>query len=154
VTSFETLEHISESESFVRELRRVTRKGGMLILSTPNLACTSRYPRNPFHVREFTESELKDLLGSYYSRLEMRGQQVASYYRVVPFLPGREKPRTRLDHIRLITWKLANRLPFRAKDFLARACTGHSFYPGEEDYVFDPAVSEAPVLLATCYVEG
>jgi SAM-dependent methyltransferase len=152
VTSFETLEHIEAAECFVRELRRVTNRDGQLILSTPNLLCTSRYPRNPFHVREFTPGELAELLGRFYDCVEIRGQRVAPYYRIVPFLPGRERARTFLDHFRLIAWKLGNRLPFRAKDLLARACTGHHFYPAEADYSFENGVDDnVPVLVATCH---
>jgi SAM-dependent methyltransferase len=152
VTSFETLEHIEAGECFVHELRRVTRGDGQLVLSTPNLLCTTRYPRNPFHVHEFTPGELAQLLSRFYDRVEIRGQLVAPYYRVVPFLPGRECARTFLDRFRLIAWKLGNRLPFRTKDLLARACTGRHFYPTEVDFSFENGVDDnVPVLVAACH---
>jgi SAM-dependent methyltransferase len=152
VTSFETLEHIEAAECFVRELRRVTKPDGQLLLSTPNFQCTNRYPPNPFHIREFNPGELAELLGRFYHRVEIRGQRVAPYYRVVPFLPGRERARTFGDHFRLIAWKLGNRLPFWTKDLLARACTGHHFYPTEVDYSFENGIDEnVPVLVVTCH---
>ncbi len=150
VTSFETIEHIPRYEVFLKELRRVTREGGQLILSTPNVLVTSRYPRNPFHVHEFTPDELQELLQREYRHVELRGQLVAPYYRVVPFLPGKERARCLLDHFRLIAWKVANRLPFRVKDALALAVTGRHFYPGELDYRFELRIEDAPVLVAHC----
>lgn len=38
VLSFETLEHIPDPQAFIRELGRVLKKGGELILTCPNLA--------------------------------------------------------------------------------------------------------------------
>jgi SAM-dependent methyltransferase len=150
VVSFETLEHIAQGEDFVRELRRVLRPGGTLLLSTPNVAITSQYPRNPFHLHEYTASELSELLSRYFRRVEIRGQLLGPKYRVAPFLPGRDRARSGFDHVRLVVWKLMNRLPFRAKDSLSRAFLGRHFYPTEEDYQFLLELDEAPVLLATC----
>lgn len=149
-TSFETVEHIPQYEEFIRELRRVTRPGGGLILSTPNALITSQYPRNPYHVHEFVPEGLRDLLARHYRKVELFGQQVSAAYRVVPFLPGREKPRTRFDRVRLVLWKVGNRLPFRVKDRLSRTLSGRPFYPGEDDYVFNTELGDAPVLVAVC----
>ena len=150
VVSFETLEHIARGEEFIREVRRVLRPGGTLLLSTPHVAITSQYPRNPFHVHEYTASELSELLGRYFRRVEIRGQVLGPKYRVAPFLPGRDRARSGFDHVRLVVWKLMNRLPFRVKESLSRALLGRHFYPAEEDYRFQLELEEAPVLLATC----
>ncbi len=150
VTSFETIEHVPRYEVFLKELRRVTREGGQLVLSTPNVLVTSRYPRNPFHVHEFAPDELRELLQREYRQVELRGQRVAPYYQVVPFLPGKERAQCFLDNFRLIAWKVLNRLPFRIKDALALTVTGRHFYPCELDYRFEPRVEDAPVLVAHC----
>jgi hypothetical protein len=39
-------------------------------------------------------------------------------------------------------WKLLLRLPFAVRDALARIVSGRSFYPGENDYCFDPDVTD------------
>lgn len=62
--SFETLEHLGEQEAMLRELKRVLRPDGLLIISTPNRVEYSerREFRNEFHVRELDEDEFRALL--------------------------------------------------------------------------------------------
>lgn len=151
VVSFETFEHINDYDTFLREVRRVTRRGGCLVLSTPNALITSRHARNPFHCREFTPTELWDLLGRYYGRVELRGQAVGKYYRTVPFIPRNGPRESTGDYCRLVAWRALNRLPFVVKDFLALATTGRHFYPTETDYHFDEKPEVAPVVVAVCH---
>jgi ubiquinone/menaquinone biosynthesis C-methylase UbiE len=68
VVSLETIEHVLDAPRFAVELARVLVDGGQLLLSTPNLARSSR--DNPHHIREFTRRELSDLLKE--SGLEVR----------------------------------------------------------------------------------
>jgi SAM-dependent methyltransferase len=60
VVSFETVEHVDDDVGFLREVRRVLRPDGALLLSTPNRDVTSPDgpPANPFHVREYRLDEL------------------------------------------------------------------------------------------------
>jgi SAM-dependent methyltransferase len=62
--SFETIEHIPEDIEFIREIRRVLRPGGTLLISTPNLAISAPggVPLNQWHVREYTLASLTALL--------------------------------------------------------------------------------------------
>ncbi len=63
--SFETLEHIEDDREFVAELRRVVKRGGRLLISSPNRAATSPNlvpPPNPYHVREYLLPELVELM--------------------------------------------------------------------------------------------
>ena len=60
VASFETLEHVQDQGAFLRELLRVVRPGGRLLLSTPN-RLVSRHD-NPYHTREFDRHELMETL--------------------------------------------------------------------------------------------
>ena len=133
--SFETIEHVPDARALVAELRRVVRPGGCLVLSTPNREFfpPQRRTRNPFHVREFSAGELRELLLAFFAEVVLHGQRVSPSYRYVPFLlvkPARQPS--------AVAWKLVNRLPFAVKDALARRLTGRPFFPGETDYVFTP----------------
>jgi SAM-dependent methyltransferase len=134
VVSFETIEHVADACALVRAIRQVLKPGGQLVLSTPNrgFGPPERHTNNPFHVREFTADELRDLLARSFHEVHLYGQRPDSDYRFVPFLMvGRDASPAAL------AWKLMARLPFGVKDRLARARTGRSFYPGEDDYWFD-----------------
>lgn len=64
VISFETIEHHDEHELMIKEIKRVLKPKGILIISTPDKAQYSDIPKyqNPFHVKELYEQEFKDLI--------------------------------------------------------------------------------------------
>jgi SAM-dependent methyltransferase len=64
VVSFETVEHIVDDHAFVREIARVLRPGGALLMSTPNkdVSAPGGEPLNRWHVREYTLASLIALL--------------------------------------------------------------------------------------------
>ena len=81
VVSFQVIEHIRRDRAFVEEVRRVLRKGGKFIVSTPNRPMS--LTRNPWHVREYTAAEFKALLSDF-SAVETLGvagnERVWDYY--------------------------------------------------------------------------
>jgi len=79
--SFETIEHVVDHETFLRESRRVLRPGGTFFCSTPNRCLVSPgsgKPLNAFHVREYSAEEFTQLLGLFYGRVELYGQSLYS----------------------------------------------------------------------------
>jgi ubiquinone/menaquinone biosynthesis C-methylase UbiE len=68
VVSFETIEHVDGAlqEQMLRELRRVLKPGGFLVISSPNKAVYSdkRGFTNEFHVRELYFDEFDALLAA------------------------------------------------------------------------------------------
>ena len=73
--SFEIVEHVADPERFVAELARVLKPGGRLVLSTPRAEDPTVRPDNPFHEREFDADELRTLLSSSFSTVELFGQR-------------------------------------------------------------------------------
>jgi SAM-dependent methyltransferase len=64
VVCFETVEHIEDDGKFMREIRRVLRPAGQLLLSTPNaeVSAPGQSVANRWHVREYTFTSLGALL--------------------------------------------------------------------------------------------
>ena len=71
VITFQVIEHIRRDGEFVREIHRVLRPGGQLIVTTPNAPMS--LTRNPWHVREYTAGELRTLLGESFAAVETLG---------------------------------------------------------------------------------
>lgn len=82
VISFQVIEHIKRDKDFVKEVSRVLRKGGKFIVSTPNAPMS--LTRNPWHIREYTEQQLRDLLAADFSSIEAYGvngnEKIMQYY--------------------------------------------------------------------------
>lgn len=77
VVSFETLEHVSENmqKDFMREIKRVLTKDGILVMSTPNQGVYSKYGANEFHIKELEYAEFKKMLEEAFGFVQMFNQQ-------------------------------------------------------------------------------
>lgn len=75
VTSFETIEHVSNDGFLVNEFYRVLRPNGKLIVSTPN-----QWPleNTPFHVREYDRNSFVAVIESRFDCLELYNQNSGS----------------------------------------------------------------------------
>jgi ubiquinone/menaquinone biosynthesis C-methylase UbiE len=68
VVSFETIEHHDEHAKMFDEIKRVLKKDGILIMSSPDKKYYSdnRNYKNPFHVKELYFQEFKKLVASFF----------------------------------------------------------------------------------------
>lgn len=82
IVSFQVIEHVKKDGDFLAEIYRVLRPGGKAVLTTPNIKKT--LTRNPWHIREYTASELTQLAKKYFGKVEMKGiggnEKVMAYY--------------------------------------------------------------------------
>jgi ubiquinone/menaquinone biosynthesis C-methylase UbiE len=76
IVSFELIEHLDNYEAYLGETKRVLRKAGYLIISTPNRSVTAPQGilSNPDHLREFNLEEFRSILGGYFSDITIYGQ--------------------------------------------------------------------------------
>jgi len=103
VVSFETLEHISDHELFVREIKRVLRDDGVLIISTPDKAIYScgANSKNPYHVKELFKDEFEALLRAHFKNVTLCGQRTMFGSWLFPSSPERLRSHavTSVEHI-------------------------------------------------------
>ena len=82
IISFQVIEHINDDELFISEIKRILRPGGIALITTPNIKMT--LTRNPWHIREYTSKQLRDLCEKYFSSVEVNGisgnEKVIKYY--------------------------------------------------------------------------
>lgn len=71
IVSFQVIEHIEDDSEYLKEIHRILKPGGKAYISTPNIKLT--LSRNPWHIREYTASELTELSQKYFTGVEMKG---------------------------------------------------------------------------------
>ena len=78
IVSFETLEHVKDQEIVITELKRVLKKGGILIISTPNLESRTNDEEdtNRFHEKELTVEEFKEMIRKKFPKYELFSQRL------------------------------------------------------------------------------
>ena len=88
IVSFETIEHLKNNRQFLSACKKVLKKNGLLICSTPNRSITlsdlSR-PLNPFHLYEFTVKEFYDLLSEYFKNVDIYVQDFLNLRQIVMY---------------------------------------------------------------------
>ncbi|WP_051268498.1 class I SAM-dependent methyltransferase [Terrimonas ferruginea] len=82
VICFQVIEHIKDDHGLMKEIRRVLRPGGCVVMTTPNKRMS--LTRNPFHVREYTPREMQALVQAHFPGADVQGiygnEKVMAYY--------------------------------------------------------------------------
>lgn len=86
VVSFETIEHITEHDAFLDEIKRVLTADGLLIISSPNKAeySDARNFQNEFHVKELYRDELAQLIAKRFAHTAWFSQRNGFYSLITP----------------------------------------------------------------------
>ena len=86
VVSFETIEHHDKHEEMMKEIKRVLKPGGLLIISSPDKLFYSDKPGtiNPFHVKELYKDEFRSLLASYFKNVGLYRQKAFFSSVIIP----------------------------------------------------------------------
>lgn len=71
VVSFQVIEHIKEDDHFLREIYRVLKPAGVALITTPNIK--KSLTRNPWHIKEYTAEQLKELAKVVFDKVELKG---------------------------------------------------------------------------------
>ncbi len=78
LVSFEVFEHITSVDKYIAEACRILTPGGSFIFSTPNVETHPLAGLNPYHVREYTVNEVRQLvISAGFSKLRIFGQVAA-----------------------------------------------------------------------------
>ncbi|MEB3284662.1 MAG: class I SAM-dependent methyltransferase [Candidatus Sericytochromatia bacterium] len=75
VLSFQVIEHVSDPMQQIREIRRVLKPGGHLVLVTPNREVRLfpfQRPWNRWHPREYEQEELRAMLASQFEQVVVK----------------------------------------------------------------------------------
>jgi ubiquinone/menaquinone biosynthesis C-methylase UbiE len=94
VVTFETIEHIKDYESFLREIKRVLKPSGTVLVSTPNDLEFAE--GNHFHLHQFKYEELLKLIGQYFAHTESYFQATWKYVALGSKAVFEEKELTKL----------------------------------------------------------
>jgi len=74
--SFQVIEHIQDDKLFVAEISRVLKSGGRCYMTTPNRETRlkpNQKPWNRFHIREYADKQLAELLRVSFVRVDVFG---------------------------------------------------------------------------------
>ena len=78
IVSFQVIEHLNNPLKFLKEIKRVLKKGGWAIISTPNKSLCDGHAFGKYHVKEYRYHEFMDLLNSYFDKVEYYGLHLKS----------------------------------------------------------------------------
>jgi len=76
IIALQLIEHIADTESFLKQIKDILIKDGKVIISTPNKGLRLKKgekPWNLFHVHEYSFSELYNLLSNHFSQVAILG---------------------------------------------------------------------------------
>ena len=62
---------LTNDQFFLSEIERVLKPGGKLVMTTPNRLMS--LTRSPWHIREYSPLQMRDLVSSIFANIELKG---------------------------------------------------------------------------------
>ena len=103
VVCFEVIEHLHHQRELLRELRRILRPDGVLLVSTPEPSYTAGLGENPYHVRELPRDEFVALVAEHFPHHQVFVQSPVVGEALCPENPAEATPAT----LRVLTFDAA-----------------------------------------------
>ncbi len=122
VVSYETIEHITQQELFLKEIRRILRPGGVFIVSTPEISGYNsvRADLNPYHLRELSRTQFESLLKSHFVQVACYGQRYSS---VSTVLPEQEAPSATVTYFQGNSHEIGSSLALPNPVYIVAVCS-------------------------------
>ena len=67
IVSYETIEHVNDFRSLLKNYNNLLNDDGLLYISTPITQKTTKTPENPYHIIEWSFDDFKNLLNEFFS---------------------------------------------------------------------------------------
>jgi ubiquinone/menaquinone biosynthesis C-methylase UbiE/GT2 family glycosyltransferase/glycosyltransferase involved in cell wall biosynthesis len=94
VVSFETIEHHDQHREMMKEIKRILRPDGVVLISSPDKYQYSDVPgyKNEFHVKELYLNEFEELLKGHFRNVSILGQRVVYGSFIAPLVSSVRPP--------------------------------------------------------------
>lgn len=128
ITSFETIEHTTEFDQMIKEFKRTTKQGGLIVLSTPNFVINSPsgVVTNPFHTQEWDYEGFVRLLDTHFKDYTLFGQQYIRY----------SKKSIAYAFETLLLKRGFRKTPLSLQNKIMKIAGAEGIYPTEKEYAF------------------
>ena len=86
VTSFETIEHHAEHDMMLKEIKRILKPNGLVLISSPDKKNYTDVPghHNPYHIKELYYNEFQDLMRGYFKNCDFYLQKMMMGSVIIP----------------------------------------------------------------------
>lgn len=153
ITSFETIEHTTQFELMLSEFKRVIKKNGVLIISTPNriVNSPSGIIENPYHTQEWDLNGLNSLLKNIFPNVVIYGQEYIRY-------KNKKKFNYKLGSIveSVLYQRGIRKLPLRFQDKIMKSIINEPMYPSPSNYALTENredMNKCKTFFAICKLE-
>lgn len=111
-TCFQTIEHIKDTDVFIKKINSLLHKKGIVLFSTPN--SQHNHVVSPYHVKEYSPEEFKKMLGKYYAKVKIYG--IYGSIKIENLITEKNKIAERI--YRLDVFKTSDLLPVSIKSII------------------------------------